>query len=271
MKSILAIHGVGMVGGAHARYFLEQGHEVRQIDPAKRLDDPIHDVALHFICVPTPYQTEGNGFDLSFVRAALSFIATNRASLPTLVVIKSTVLPGTTAALQKEYPDFSLFFSPEFLTEKNADHDLRHPDRVIVGSAQTASAHRAKEILDLFPEAPFRETMSATEAELVKYFGNAFLATKVIFSNLIFDFCEKLGLDYERVSQAAGYDRRIGHSHMNVLHDGYRGYGGSCFPKDVRALIQKARELGLDAGLLEEAERLNAVYRSKSIRREKAE
>lgn len=257
MKQAIAVHGVGMVGGAFARYYKEQGIDVKEYDPPKGLEPDLSSVRLHFICVPTPYQKDGHGFDLTFVRQAMQTIHQARGEQETVIVIKSTVLPGTTELFQQEYPAFTILFNPEFLTEKNADQDMRQPDRQILGYVDERGRAVCAEVMALLPRAPYELTMLATEAELVKYFGNAFLATKVIFSNMMFDFCEKLGLSYEQVSDAAGHDKRIGHSHMKVNCDGYRGYGGACFPKDVRALIQKGKELDVDVSLLESAEASN--------------
>ena len=257
MKKTIAVHGIGMVGGAFAKYYHEQNFDVREYDPPKQLFDDLSDVKIHFICVPTPYQKNSNGFDLTYVHQAIENIGKARGEEPTIIVVKSTVLPGTTESLQTAYPNYTFLFNPEFLTEKNADVDMRKPDRQILGYVNGAGRAACSEIMGILPKAPYFATMSATEAELVKYFGNAFLATKVIYGNIMHDFCQALGLDYNKVAQAAGNDKRIGHSHLQVVHDGYRGYGGSCFPKDIRALIQKGDELGVDVGLLKEAEKRN--------------
>jgi len=249
MKSI-AVHGIGMVGGAFSRYFKEQGVEVREVDPGKNLDDTIEDIDLHFLCVPTPYLKEGAGFDLTYIYQAMEKIQEARFDQPTIIVIKSTVLPGTTKSIQEKYPSYTILFNPEFLTEKNADTDMREPIRQILGYVDEKGRAVCNEVMQMLPKADYQATMSATEAELVKYFGNAFLATKVIFSNMMYDFCQTLDLDYKKVSEAAAHDKRIGPSHMKVILDGYRGYGGSCFPKDVRALIQKGDELGIEVSEL---------------------
>ena len=256
MKTI-AVHGIGMVGGAFARYYQEKGYDVLQYDPPKGMLDDLSEARIHFLCVPTPYQKEGIGFDLQYVLDAMKNIEAARDEKETIIVIKSTVLPGTTETIQAQYPKYTLLFNPEFLTEKNADKDMREPDRQILGYVDEKGRAVCSEVMTMLPPAPYRATMSATEAELVKYFGNAFLATKVIFSNMMYDFCDVLNLDYEKIADAAAHDLRIGSSHMKVGHDGYRGYGGSCFPKDVRALIQKGEALGVDVSILKETERRN--------------
>ena len=111
--------------------------------------------------------------------------------------------------------------------------------------------------MQMLPMAPFERLLSATEAEMVKYFGNTWFSTKVVFANQMYDICKALGINYDNVKESAAADKRIGRSHLIVVHNGYRGYGGKCLPKDTRALIQKARELGVDIGLLERVEEIN--------------
>ena len=99
--------------------------------------------------------------------------------------------------------------------------------------------------------------MPSGEAEMVKYFGNTWFATKVIFANQIYDLCQKLGIDYERIMEASAADKRIGRTHLDVFHKGYRGYGGKCLPKDIKALIQFADGKGVDLKLHKTVEEIN--------------
>jgi nucleotide sugar dehydrogenase len=173
------------------------------------------------------------------------------------VVIKSTVLPGTTEAYQARYSQHCFLFSPEFLREDFARIDLLRPDRQIVGyTAQ--SRHLADALLSMLPPAPYTSTMVAREAELVKYMTNAFLATKVIFANEVFDLATALDIDYDTVRQAVSADPRIGGSHLDIFQGEYRGYGGKCLPKDVRALLALGDRLGVPLRLLLTADRVNA-------------
>jgi len=111
--------------------------------------------------------------------------------------------------------------------------------------------------LDILPRAPYQKVIPSSEAEMVKYFGNAFLATKVIFANQICDLCKKIGIDYNIVKTVASYDPRIGSSHLTIFHDGYRGYGGACFPKDMKSLLQFAKSQKVGMELLKTADRIN--------------
>jgi len=250
----VGVVGVGMVGGAMQRYFeKKQGLELFLYDKGKGLGsiEDINKAEIVFICVPTPYLKDGKGFDLSFVEETLSWLIGDK-----VVVIKSTVLPGTTEMLQKKYPQFKVLMNPEFLTEETADQDMRYPDRQIVG--YTEQSHMvAGDVMQLLPLAPFERILPSTEAEMVKYFGNTWFSVKVSFANQMYDLCQKLGVDYDRMVEGAAADKRIGRTHLNIFHKGARGYGGKCLPKDTKALIQLADSLGVDLKLHKSAEAIN--------------
>jgi len=252
----VGIVGVGMVGGALKSYLeKKEGLQLFLYDKGRNLGsmDDINQAELIFVCVPTPYLKDGKGFDLSYVEETLANIKGEK-----VVVIKSTVLPGTTEVLQKKYPNHKLMMNPEFLTEVTADQDMSYPDRQIVGyTAQSQSV--AGDLMMLLPLAPFERVLPATEAEMVKYFGNTWFAVKVAFGNQMYDVCQKLGIDYDRMVEAAAADKRIGRTHLNVFHKGYRGYGGKCLPKDTKALIQLADRLGVDLKIHKAAEAINKV------------
>lgn len=250
----IGIMGVGMVGGSIQRYF-EQKKEVKPFlyDPGRNLGsvEEVNQADVIFVCVPTPYLRDGKGFDLSYVEDALSKIKDGK-----IVVIKSTVLPGTTEAFQTKRPNHKILFNPEFLTEVTADQDMSYPDRQIVGYTEK-SYNVAGDILQVLPIAPLERIMPATEAEMVKYFGNTWFSTKVTFANQMYDLCQSLGIDYDRVMEAASADKRIGRSHLEVWHKGYRGYGGKCLPKDTKAFIQFADSKGVDLRLHKTVDAIN--------------
>ena len=250
MDKKIGIVGVGVVGGALERYFKKKGLKPLLFDKGKRLGSiaEVNRADIIFICVPTPFDPappcgRGKGFNLSYIEDACSKIEGEK-----IVVVKSTVLPGTTEALQQKYPQHKLLFNPEFLREANADKDMQEPDRQTVGFTGK-SRDVANDILKILPEAPFERIMPSAEAEMVKLFGNTYLSTKVIFANQIFDLCQELGINYDTVMEAAAADKRIGKSHLKIWHQGYRGIGGGCFPKDLKALIQFANEKGIDLKL----------------------
>lgn len=252
--SRIAIAGTGMVGGALARYLQAQGISVGLFDPPKGLSDVtvLDEADIVFIAVPTPYYLDGRGFDDSYLREAIEAIPVPGKT----IVIKSTVIPGTTEAMQRDYPQHAFLFNPEFLTEAKADYDMAFPTRQIVGYT-SASMERAQSVLDILPAAPYQASLPSVEAELVKYFGNAYLAMRVSFANQMYDICQAMNVNYATVRDAAAADPRIGSSHLDVTHGGYRGYGGKCLPKDVRSLIQLAKQLGIEPSVLIAAEEYN--------------
>ncbi len=249
----IGVVGVGMVGGAVANWFTKQGNKPLVYDKYKNLGSPeeVNQAEVVFICVPTPYEESKGGFDLSYVKDALNLLID-----PKTIVIKSTVLPGTTEKLQKEFGRHKLLFNPEFLTQASAENDMSFPDRQIVGYT-SVSYDVAGSVLRLLPLAPFERIMPVDEAEMVKYFGNTWFSTKVVFANQMYDLCEKLNINYDVVRDAAAADKRIGPSHLNVWHKGYRGYGGACLPKDTKALIQLGQELGANQELLKVVDEVN--------------
>lgn len=249
----IGIMGIGMVGGSVARYFESRGMKPILYDPPRGLDskEEINKAEIVFICVPTPYDEEKGGFDLSFVKTALSVLGGEK-----IVVLKSTILPGSTDQIQAGFPQHKILFNPEFLTEVSADQDMSYPDRQIVGYTEK-SFNVAKDVMLLLPLAPFERIVPAKVAEMVKYFNNTWFSTKVVFANQVFDVCEKMNIDYDSVRDCASADKRVGPSHLDVFHMGYRGYGGKCLPKDTRAFIQLGDRLGADQQLLKAVENIN--------------
>lgn len=134
--------------------------------------------------------------------------------------------------------------------------DFLTPQRQIIGFTKK-SKRIAKEILDILPKAPYQKIIPSKEAEMIKYFGNTFLATKVIFANQIYDLCQKLGIDYDIVKEVVSRDPRIGSSHLQIFHDGYRGYSGGCFPKDVKSLLQLVKKKKVDLEFLKIADKIH--------------
>ena len=154
-----------------------------------------------------------------------------------IVVIKSTVPPGTTDRLNDACQNITVVFSPEFLTEANSFDDFKNQTRIIVGGIRPASSIIKTMFRKAFPQIPIVKT-SAKHAEMVKYFINCFLSTKVSFSNEMYQLCTNIGVDYDKVLEYALYDTRLGRSHFSVPGpDGHKGFGGHCFPKDLSAMI----------------------------------
>ncbi|KKU05863.1 MAG: UDP-glucose/GDP-mannose dehydrogenase dimerization [Parcubacteria group bacterium GW2011_GWA2_45_30] len=257
----IGIAGLGMVGTPLKRYF-EEIKEYRRgenlflfdIDKKKGYSDDINRADAVFLCVPTP-MTAGGHADIGAVELALKMLNGEK-----IVIVKSTVPPGTTEDLQTRFPQHKILFNPEFLTESRAWEDMINPDRQVVGYAAHSKSY-ASVILNLLPMAYFSSPgalgtyeflrLNSTEAELGKYAGNLFGALKVTFGNVIKDFCDAIsvasgrasaGADYENVRVMLSHDRRIGASWLDAGYHNYRGYGGYCFPKDTSALIARGEE-----------------------------
>ena len=236
---------------------------VRRIVKEKRLSfttsypDAMREAEVAFIAVGTPPGENGEA-DLSYVLAAASELARNMTRY-TVVVDKSTVPVGsaekvTAVIRQHTTQPFDVVSNPEFLKEGAAIDDFMRPDRVVVGVASEKARAVMAELYSTFVRAEQPVLfMDIRSAELTKYAANAMLATRISFMNEMATLCELMGADVDSVRRGIGSDKRIGHP---FLFPGV-GFGGSCFPKDVRAVMSMARHLGLDFDLLRSVERVN--------------
>lgn len=242
---LIGFIGQGFIGKNYADDFERRGYRVIRYATRPEFAKNrtlIQECDIVFIAVPTP--TTPKGFDYSIVREVLQLVGKGKTA-----VIKSTILPGTTEALQKLFPDIFVMHSPEFLREASAAYDAAHPDRNIVGIPRDTPEYRrkAREALAVLPRAPFERVMPVREAELVKYGGNCFLYLKVVYMNLLYDLAKKLRIDFSRFKEAVAADPRIGVSHMDPLHQSGRGAGGHCFIKDFAAFSLLYNRLRTDA------------------------
>ncbi len=279
MAKRIAIIGTGYVGLTTGACFAHLGHDVlcADIDPVKvqTLSEgriPIHEEGLEaivkenleagrlqfvlgaehavkgrefiYLCVPTPQGPDGSA-DLSYIEAAAREIAPH-LDRGAIVVNKSTVPVGSTRLVEQALGRSDVFVvsNPEFLREGSAVVDFLHPDRVVIGADDQAAASRVASLY-LGVRAPIMIT-DAPSAETIKYASNAFLATKLSFANAVAAVCEAVDADVNDVMLGIGYDRRIGHEFLKPGP----GWGGSCFPKDTRAMIRIAEDAGYDFALL---------------------
>ena len=236
--------GQGWIGRNYANDFEKRGFSIVRysLDPEHLKNrDEIATCEIVFIAVPTP--TSPDGANINSIRDVLPLVGTGN-----IAVIKSTISPGTTEALQSEFPHISILHSPEFLVEGTAEHDAAHPDRNIIGIPKMTEAYteHAKLVLSVLPKAPYETIMNARDAEFVKYAGNCFLYTKVIYMNMLYDLVKSMGGDWSRIKDAFTNDPRIGTSHAEPIHKSGRGAGGHCFIKDFEAFRQMFDKYTLD-------------------------
>lgn len=257
----IGIIGYGIVGSALANGFKETA-DILFYDKFKEstpLEQLVEKSEFIFITVPTPMKADESGIDLSIVEEVIGQIAPKTAGTNKIIIIKSTSTPGTTKKYQEKYPDSKFAYNPEFLTEANYMEDFINADRTVLGASEGGVLERLTTLYRLrFPNQKIFQT-DTTSAEVVKYMANAYLATKVIFANEMYNLCQKLGIDYPKVKEMVVADHRIFDSHLDVTAE--RGFGGKCFPKDMVALISSAKELGVDVSLLEKAWEINKRIR----------
>ncbi|MBM3308617.1 MAG: UDP-glucose/GDP-mannose dehydrogenase family protein [Candidatus Altiarchaeales archaeon] len=292
----LSVIGSGYVGLITAAGFAEKGHAVICVDIVKEKVDainnrkaPIYEKGLDeilqkevgrnlrasmdlkhavlnseitFICVGTPSLASG-AIDLSYIKESARQIAEILKGKKSfhVVVVKSTVIPGTTGDVvtpliektsgKKAGVDFGIAMNPEFLREGLAVEDFRKPDRIVIGNSDARTMEVLEKLYSDF-NSPVVKTDIKT-AEMIKYASNAFLAAKISFINEIGNICKKLGIDVYKVSEGMGLDHRIG---PHFLRAG-PGFGGSCFPKDVKSLIHQSKEVGVNPLILEAVMEVN--------------
>ncbi|WP_442544862.1 UDP-glucose dehydrogenase family protein [Arthrobacter sp. KN11-1C] len=301
----ISVIGCGYLGAVHAACMAKLGHEVVGIDVDERkisslsaarapffepgLDELLRDVQetgqlsfttemsaaagsdVHFICVGTPQKKGENGADLRHVDAAMEELLPH-VRPGDIVVGKSTVPVGTAARLSEilseREPSAHLVWNPEFLREGHAVKDTLSPDRLVYGVADGSEDNAAVSVLDEVYLSPLsggtpRLVTDHPTAELVKAAANSFLATKISFINAMAEVCEAAGADVTRLADAIGMDDRIGRKFLNAGI----GFGGGCLPKDIRAFMARAGELGADQALtfLREVDSINMRRRTRVV------
>jgi len=246
----IGVVGQGYVGTAVKTVF-EKHYKTNTFDlngncSCKTLHELVNNSDVVFVCVPTPMKKDG-GCDTSIVESVVNDIneTVNSNQDGKIVAIKSTIPPGTTNRLNKECEYISVIFNPEFLTEANFIDDFKNQNRIIIGGERPSTTKLRQVYSLVFPDATIVKTGSKT-AEMVKYMTNTFLTTKVSFANEMKMICDELKIDYDKVVEYSTYDERLGKSHWAVPGpDGKMGFGGSCFPKDINALIALSKDMRL--------------------------
>jgi nucleotide sugar dehydrogenase len=274
MKKI-GIVGFGFVGSAVEFGFSAQTGcdakiKIYDKDPSKSthsLEETINDSEFIFVSVPTPSDVNGSVY-LGILESVLKDIDTiysdkwDEIFYP-VILIRSTIVPGSTRKLQDKFPRLNIVFNPEFLTERSAKYDFINQSRFIIGG----TSRNTEKVAGLYKwrfgnSVPCIETNWET-AEMIKYMNNCFFATKVSFMNEMKLVADKCGVDWNQAVDGFVRDGRIGHTHLAVPGpDGKLGFGGSCFPKDIQAMIKFGEDLGMDLNTLQGAWETNCNVRS---------
>jgi len=265
----IGVIGNGFVGSAIIHGFVLHTDDILVHDKNPDLsthsvDEICAECPVVFVCVPTPMKASGE-CDLSIINEVVGNIsvATRHSADKPVVVIKSTVVPGTVETLANNFPDLGFVFNPEFLTERRARLDFINTARIVLGGDRAecldavATLYRKR-----FPHTKIISTDFAT-AQLIKYMANCFFATKVSFMNEMFQICSAIGGDWDASLDGFISDGRIGNSHIDVPgHDGDLGFGGKCFPKDICAMIKAAEAVGVDPKVMKGAWEKNQEVRN---------
>jgi len=262
----VGIVGQGYVGKALKVGFKSDNIEINTYDKylsdqstVKDLNELTLSSNIIFICVPTPMKKNGECFTgiVEEVIKDINISADNKKT----VIIKSTVPPGTTEKLNEIYKNISLIFNPEFLTEANFLDDFKNQKYIILGGNNKDLDLVENLYSIIFPEIKINRTTSIN-AEIVKYFLNTYLATKVSFANEMKILCDHVNADYNQIVNLVIQDNRIGKSHLMVPGpDGMLGFGGSCFPKDINALLTFSKSLNIEMSVIESAIKANLKVR----------
>ncbi len=257
MKRI-GIIGRGFVGSAVEFGFSAQTGcdakvKIYDKNPTKSihtLEETVNESDFIFLSVPTPSNTDGS-MHLGILESVLRDIQVVNKRKDNIILIRSTVIPGTTSNLCKKFTNLNIVFNPEFLTERSAKFDFINQSRFILGGRKRNTARVAELYKWRFGDSvPCIETNFET-SEMIKYMNNCYFATKVSFLNEMKSVADKCGVDWDMAVEGFIRDGRIGYSHMSVPGpDGKRGFGGSCFPKDVQAMINFGENLNINMNTL---------------------
>tara|TARA_B100002052_G_scaffold236670_1_gene220142 strand:+ start:68 stop:946 length:879 start_codon:yes stop_codon:yes gene_type:complete len=265
----IGIIGKGFVGSAAAHGFSEAvGYKagIRIYDKIESrsnatLSETVNESDFLFVSVPTPANDDGS-IHLDILDECLNDIDNVNKRNDNIILIRSTIIPGTSRILQKKYKNLNIVFNPEFLTERSALFDFINQSRYVLGGEK----EHVRKVSQFFKHR-FGESISVIEtdyetAELIKYVCNIYFATKISFLNEMKLIAEKINADWSTVLEGYLRDGRIGHSHVNVPgHDGKKGFGGSCFPKDIQALINFAEKNDININTVKGAWQTNLEVR----------
>lgn len=263
----VGIVGWGYVGAATGRGFSKnKKNKIFWYDKYKQspntLDEVLKLSEFIFICLPTPMFRNYSGMDMGIVKRVVGDIAKKLKESSKVIIIKSTVLPGTTLSFSKKFPKVNFAMNPEFLTQENADKDFLNPSRTIIGVNDKRTGERIVKLYKtILPKDKKYFITDLTSAELTKYMSNLILASKVLLANEFYFLAKRTGADYDQVRRMVEADSRIG-THLKVPGpDGDFGFGGACFPKDMLGLLAFAKKKGIGMSALEAVWKKNLKIR----------
>jgi len=252
----IGLIGLGVVGKACKEGFEHCGYNVVAHDIA--LDTKIEDVLeteITYLCVPTPTNDKGE-CDTSIIESVIHEL--RQLEYKGVIAIKSTVEPGTTARLIKQYDD-KIVFVPEFLKERSAEYDFIFDHRLLlVGTENVNYYYLVQRSHGKLPDDIMR--VPPTEAELMKYYHNTFNALRVVFANVMFEISDKLNVSYDTVKEAFLKNSDLPDEYLDVKPE-LRGYGGACLPKDVLAMNNACKKLGIPNKLFEYIDKENKLFK----------
>ena len=263
-KHNIGIIGNGFVGSAIAFGFSPTANiRIYDKDPLRSthsLEETVNNSDIVFVSVPTPMNDDGS-INLGIIENVFEDVNEINKRGDNIIVLKSTVLPGTTESLINKYRWLNIVYNPEFLTERKAKFDFVNQPRVVLGG-NSVLVGRVKQLYEArFMHCNFVEADTKT-AEFIKYFGNLFFAVKVSFANEMKRMAIELGVDWDHALYGFVADNRVADSHLHVPGpDGKSGFGGSCFPKDLNAFINLADNMGINVNVLKAAWQTNLEVR----------
>lgn len=267
----IGIVGKGFVGSAVAHGFSESvGYKaeirIHDKDPSKSqnsLEEVIQESDFIFISVPTPSKSDGS-ISLKTLKGCLSDISSiaEKTTSSPIILLRSTIIPGTSSEMQKRFPHLKIVFNPEFLTERSAYFDFLSQTRFVLGG----ETDNVEKVETLYKHRFGREIAviktDFESAELIKYVCNNYFATKVSFLNEMKLISDRIDANWDHVMEGFLRDGRVGHSHTQVPGpDGKMGFGGSCFPKDIQAMIKFSESIGIEPNVLKGSWKTNLEVR----------
>jgi len=247
----IGIIGLGIIGNALYQILSDKFQDIKRYDPVKGFNDELTDADVIFICI------NDKSKDMSLIREVVKGVV--KENKKAIIVLRTTVLPGTTDSLILEHNRI-IVFMPEFLIEEKALEDMREPDKVIIGTQNNEAFVYLLKLMSKAIVCNYFIKVRPVEAELAKLVLNSLATIKVVFAEEIYDLSNALEADYNNIYKIIGMDKNINARHLIANKDGYRGAGGKCLPKDIGFLCNIAKKMSINIPLVDLAKELNLHY-----------